>query len=531
MRSSAVRHVTHLRLTLVGPVPEIRRDVAVDRSLSLADLHRIVLAVFDRPQCRHHLFTDTLDRRSWSRGRRRWGDRWTMIDLRDPNVIDEATARIGSVLHESHTIYHGHTCPSGWLIEIEAGVDDIVPSSDPPARVLDGARRAPLPCCRRPYEHDVLVGVLADTDHPDHDAMRACLASTVGPWARFDPEEFDLGAVQRALDGLFTGAGGRGPLTRLVDRFPAATRPGLRAHLAAAGLELPAVVTADEADDTVRDFRWLIECAGAAGIPLIDGAPDPSVIAKGIRELGGDEARMLQLVAWARRLRLLYLRGGRLIAKKSVLAAARSSFDLWMLLAEATMSGAVSRSSSTAQALFLLAIADGSLIDPEIGVEHAAQALQPMQTRFPPPWDMYEYSDRDDDCDSRCDCSDALGATWHALVTKAIRDAATAESRDGASTVASALEPDAMHELGVPREWVAGDISAAASVATRIRGKAETDSRKDAFMSEVGDVTDLLSLFGLARTDDGGWLVPSTLREFARAALQSRYGTGRSQPF
>lgn len=531
MRSSAVRHVTHLRLTLVGPVPEIRRDVAVDRNLSLADLHRIVLAVFDRPPCRHHLFTDTLDTRGWSRGRRRWGDRWTMIDLRDPNVIDEATACIGSVLHDSHTIYHGHTCTSDWIVEIEAGIDDIVPSSDPPARVLDGARRAPLPCCRRPYEHEVLVGVLADTGHPDHDAMRACLASTVGPWAHFDPEEFDLGALQRTLDGLFTRSESAEPLPGLVDRFPAAAQPGLRAHLVAAGVDLPAVVTADEADEMLRSFRWLIEYAGTAGLPLVDGAADPSVIVEAIRELGGDEARMLQVVTWARRLRLLYLRGGRLIAKKSVLAAAGSPFDLWTLLIHATMSGSLTGSSSTTQALLLLAIADGSLVDPKIGVDHAVRALPAARHRWPAVWDEdgYEY-----ECgvhDGRCDCSDALGVTWHAVVTKAIRDAATEGSRDGARTVASALATEATYELGVPREWVAGDIGAAASVATRIRGNAGADAREDAFMSEVGDIVDLLSLFGLARTADGGWLVPPTLREFARAALQSRYGTGKPQLF
>ena len=160
MRSPALRHVIRLRLTLVGPVPEIWREVVVDRELSLADLRGIIRAVFDGQICRHHLYTDTLDSPVWSRSRRRWGDRLTMIDLRDPTIIDESTARIGRVLRDARPLYYGHTCEDGWLVEIEALEDDLVEASAPPARVTGGERRAPLACCRGAYEHAVLVGVL-----------------------------------------------------------------------------------------------------------------------------------------------------------------------------------------------------------------------------------------------------------------------------------------------------------------------------------------------------------------------------------
>src|SRR5207342_673059 len=100
---------------------------------------------------------------------------------------------------------YGHTCHGGWLVEIEAREDDIVPSSDPPAQIVGGARRAPLTCVRSPYEHTVLIGVLRDRDHPEHEPLRAALERAIGPWSQFDPEAFDLADTQRRLDALELG--------------------------------------------------------------------------------------------------------------------------------------------------------------------------------------------------------------------------------------------------------------------------------------------------------------------------------------
>jgi hypothetical protein len=46
MRSSALRHLVPLRLTLAGTHPEIWREVVVDHDLSLDDLRRIAQSVF-----------------------------------------------------------------------------------------------------------------------------------------------------------------------------------------------------------------------------------------------------------------------------------------------------------------------------------------------------------------------------------------------------------------------------------------------------------------------------------------------------
>ena len=39
-------------------------------------------------------------------------------------------------------------------------------------------------------------------------------------------------------------------------------------------------------------------------------------------------------------------------------------------------------------------------------------------------------------------------------------------------------------------------------------------------LRELDDLIHLLSMFGLERVDDGSWIVPPTLQEFARESLR-----------
>ena len=422
MRSANLRHTVRLRLTLIGPVPEVWRDVVIDRDLSLADLRRVIQAVFEGQTCHHHLFTDTLDSPGWSRTRRRWGDRWTMIDLRDPTVIEEATARIGYVLGEARPLYYGHTCEGGWLVEVEAFEDDVAPTSAPPARVTGGERRTPLACCRGGYEHSVLVGVLADPDHPERAALRNRIEAAIGPWSHFDPEEFDIADAQRRLDAVSFGArddhGGQlpeysGPLASLVRRLPRAARSGLVRHLAASGLDLPAFVTIEEARTVTREFAWVLSRATLGGIQLLDGKVDPAEVQAGIEALGCDEERMRRLIAFAKRGHLLYSRSGRLVANKRSAAVVRRPSELWSLLAREVVRAVAPFDSGS---LFLLAIADGSLADPTIGARRSAEALELLDHPRYPAWDY--GSARRDDCDESCDCPSDGSETWHDVVAQ-----------------------------------------------------------------------------------------------------------------
>lgn len=532
MRSATTRHVTSLRLTLVGTLPGVRRDVVVDRDLTVAELGRVVQSLFDWPSCRHHLFTNSLAETGWSRERRRWGDRWTMIDFRDPTVIDEETARLGHVLRNNTPLYFAHSCDTGWVVEIETGPDDVVAASNPPVRIVGGERRSPFACSRGMYEHDVLVSVLGDASHPDHEALRLRIESTVGPWATFDAQAFDLDAAQRTLDAPPAHAREsrwtQGPLEGLVRRLPEPARAGLRTHLAAAGLELPVVVTADETARMTRDFRWLIAHASDDGISLIDGAIDPAAVRAGAEALGCDEDRVQHLFAVARQLRLVYLRHGRLVAKKSVRAAAESPTDLWAILADALSSSTAGGVVPAARDLFLLAIADGSLDDSSIGIARAAHAFA-LTDGWRRDFRYRSWGDeifQDHDCDQHCDCPDISGATWHDIVAKSIRDAAASAASDGALTVAAGGDYRDARTAGVLPEWVEERTPRARIIDTRPGDNAGNRlSAESEMVRAVGSIIDTLLLFGLSRSDDGAWSVPPTLREFAKAALRPRRGS------
>ena len=360
MRSSALRHLVPLRLTLTGTHPPIWREVVVDHDLTLDELRSVVQSVFSVFDCRHHVFTDSLETPGWSRTRRRWGDRWTMIDFRDPTIIDATTARVGTVLSGNEPLYFTHSCDADWLVEIERGVDDIAPASASRSRIVAGEGRSPFPCARGPYEFEVLVAILDDPDHPDHALLRACVDAALGPWGSFDSTTLDINAVQARIDAPdAASAPTTGVMTSLAGRLPRLAVPGLRAHLAFAGIDLPIVVTTADAAMLTHDFGWLINRAAREGVPLRDGRVDDAFVAEACEALGREEQPLLQLVSAARRMRLLYSRNGRLVPKKAVVAAAAAPTTLWTTLAEAVHSVAIVPSMS--RDLLLLAIADGSL--------------------------------------------------------------------------------------------------------------------------------------------------------------------------
>lgn len=534
MRSSALRHLVPLRLTLAGTHPEIWREVVVDHDLSLDDLRRIVQSVFPVFDCRHHIFTDSLESPGWSRTRRRWGDRWTMIDFRDPTIIDETTARVGTVLTGSEPIYFTHSCDADWLVEIERGVDDIAPASVPRSRIVGGERHSPFGCARGPYEFEVLVAVLDDPDHPDHERLRASVDAALGPWGAFDPVALDIDPAQQTwIDSPDeTRRREASLLPSIVNRFPRLAVPGLHRHLAAAGIHLPLVVTTDDAAALTHDFRWLIDRADRDGVLLSDGTVDDAFVAEGCDALHRDQRYVLALVSTARRMRLLYSRSGRLIPKKAVVTAAASATALWTTLAEAI--AALTVVPSMIRDLLLLAIADGSLARDGGVASAAAAALAESGRRrrvSAPGWAYDDFSYRrsymyaDQDCRQDCDCPRVDGSTWHDIVASAIRSAAASAGGDGI-VVAATMDIDELSDAGVRPEWVAHTTASRADYFDPCdpgfissAGDSEHDDGA-AFIREAADLLEILALFGL-EGDPGGWVVPPTLQEFARAALQS----------
>ncbi|GAA1465114.1 IS1096 element passenger TnpR family protein [Microbacterium thalassium] len=520
MPTAAVRHVIHLELTLADHDPAIVREVAIDQDLTLADLARVIPALFRGPLCERHVFASSPGSLRWSPLRRRWGDRRTLIDLRDPTLVDEATARIRSVLRSGEPLVFAHTCDPEFAVHIAPGRDDVVPAEHPAVRILRGERAAPLTCSRSPFHHEVLLAVLDDAEHPCSPALRASLAAAVGPWAAYDPEQFEPAAAQDAIASVMDEErmpSYAGPLEMLVASLPHDARAGLRTHIASAGLELPAVVTADEAAHLLRELTWVLTAATGPGVPLADGGIYSATADEGAERLDTDPRHVAALFQAARSLRFMYVRSGRIITKKAVCKALGDPSTLWNLLADAVLRAPICRDHH-AQSLVLLAIADGSAADPAIGFSRAADAFAIIDDAHSRGW-VGHFDDEWDGCDHRCDCPRIGGATWHDVVDAAIEHAARAATSDGSMTLA---ERNVDHrELAGPLGWRSERRMTTAAPSS---ADLETASGRNepVFLREASDLIQLLSIFGLARDVNGAWSVPPTLRQLARTALQGR---------
>lgn len=518
MTTTIARQGILLRLTLADYTPEIWREVSVDAASTLADLRRIITRLFDCVDCHHHVFTDVHAASSWS-PRRRWGDRWTMIDFRDPTVIDEETASVERALRETGVLTFSHSCRTRALVTVETISEVEIVSTRPrgTAEVHAGSRSAPLPCCHGALEHDMLARVLADSTLALHDTLAAALETTLGPWASYTPDSFDPVAAQRALDDSAprppaTARAWRATtLDHLKGRLPRLARAGFDQHIVECALNLPPVVTADDAHQATEQFGWIIACASTGGIELVDGAPDPEVLRAGSEAFACDVQDIVNLIALARRAHLLYSRGGRLHANKRAIAASTNPVQLWTLLARDLIGR---HRSGSAGDLLLLAIADGSLANRAIGARASARVLASL--RGMPQDHSWMDGDPRDKCDQECDCPRVAGETWHEIVARSVRAAAADAARgNGAPLVAGEI----VDESEFPSDWW-GEAALA-----RARGgedaSSDTPIDDNVLLAEAAALVELLEWFGLDRTVDGHWIVPSPLRELAREALRS----------
>lgn len=531
----------HVTLTLDGSDPPIRRSLIVDRDLPLADLHRVAIAVLGGPDCSRHVFRETAYRGGWSPRRRSWGDRWTMIDFRDPTVVDEETARVGEVLSGVVSLVVSHSCSASWVVEIEGGPDEFVGSAQSRVLVSDGSRAAPLACSRGTYEHDVMCAILADPTDPDHDDLAASLAHTRGPWAhRFDPDRFDILEAQRAVDvALAARPPQRGRRSRhhdlaiaaLISALPAAAQAPTDSYLATIPTDLPPVITHEETDAAVRIFRWVVEQAASGALVLTDGAVESNAIATGTGELGCDSELLARTISASRALRLVYSRNGRLQPKKAVLdAAGAGAGPLWTTLVNA-VAEAHRTGSAAARRLLLLAIVDGSLSDPAIGTRRIAHAyslvLAKEGTRST--WSYYA-DDRIEACAQSCDCAPRDAMTWHDVVARAIRGARRVAVRDGGQMVWTGGVVD--DEF--PSEWHEDEHRwLGAPLGTIDRHVAPgSEAQAAVLMTEVRLLIDLLMPIGLDhdRAADT-WVMSPAVREFARCVLRQMNRRRSVHPF
>ena len=377
----------------------------MDRDADVGQLARVVKAAFGLSRCGRHEFTDTRDphlptdaclaevsedemyerarylRKQWPSPRpgRRWGDRWTMIDSRDPRTTFEWTVAVPDLFRPQHawatppvpTVffrcdsvepYSKWRAGQPWWLRLELVGDDIDAVSAPAARLVRGSGAAPFDGGLGAHRFATVLAEWRNPRSPGHPDARALVARTVGPWTAFDPDAFDLAGTQADVAAALDEGG---PLPagtrRLLESVPATVQPGLRRHLAVHGIGLGPVITTRQAEQAVAVVRRaLTEVIGADGREFDEAEIEMSGL------VGNADAGPAVLER-LRRLRLIYRRNGSWRVKRDVLEAASDPLALWDRLARAAM-----QELDGDARFLLLAIADGTIADEDAALETIA---------------------------------------------------------------------------------------------------------------------------------------------------------------
>ena len=118
-------------------------------------------------------------------------------DYDDIETVDEKKAILGGVVHrEKQRFLYVYDFGDNW--EHEIVVEKIIvgnSGSDRPL-CLGGKRQRPPEDCGGTMGYQQFFEAIGDPDHEEHEAMLEWVGGS------FDPEEFDLATVNRALTGL-----------------------------------------------------------------------------------------------------------------------------------------------------------------------------------------------------------------------------------------------------------------------------------------------------------------------------------------
>ncbi|MEQ6896045.1 hypothetical protein [Microbacterium sp. KR10-403] len=414
MTTTTVESALSLTVVLRGVDPPVERTLAVGAHHTLADVHRAIQIAFDGDTDARHVFSDQepfpggfpaspeyeRDVCAWYRGqehygwrpRRRWGDTWTMIDWRDPNVLSESTAGVTDAFAGSSRLHYRCDDPCGRGDDAWFTIDARESAADPSAlRVVSGRGRSPLSLFAV-AEYAQLLREYSDGQHPEHDAAVARLTRACGPWDGFDPRGFDPRWAQQRLDRLhdYSGTRERTVLDAVAEQLPSSNASGLQRHLLSHGLHVPPTVTPGDAARFVRPYSWFIEHC-REGLPLEDGLLTPEHQWEWVDATECDPARFAVFQASARALKLVRTLQGRLLTLKGALPLADDPLALWERVAREFPEGR-RYTVRLAEVLFFLAIVDGSISreGDDGGLQRIARVHdlleRPDRTRHPRHW-------------------------------------------------------------------------------------------------------------------------------------------------
>jgi hypothetical protein len=374
-----------MKVSIVGSDPAIWRLLEIDPSLTMDRVHEVLQTAVGWRDSHLHSFTDTdpYVRLRAVNGIVREPRRWVPLALMEDSDEDlpETAWTLRQILTpESGPLFYEYDFGDGWIHRLELTESLPAPANAPRARLLDGARRAPLEDSGGIGGYHDLLDALADPGHEEHKDLKAWVAWTAGPWQKFDPKQLDINAVNNELALLFPapsanepGPGSESLTQELTNRMLPGLRREFRSYLQAAALDDgPATVEADVAEAMTAPYLWLTRRVGLDGLSLTAaGWLPPTVVREAMTELGwatewiGKANRedqtlpVLQLRESAQRLGLIRKIKGNLVFTSAAKRLLDDPKGLWLYLARAIAHRHRHDSERDATLLLLLEVAAG----------------------------------------------------------------------------------------------------------------------------------------------------------------------------
>lgn len=179
-----------VKVTLRGVKPAVWRRLQIASDLTLRDLHHALQVAMGWTDSHLHEFDVEGSR---------YGMPDPQEDFGEPS-LDERKFTVGDVLREGARAEYLYDFGDGWRHQLKVERVAALPAGSARVQCLAGARSCPPEDCGGPYGHADLLEALADPGNERH----AELKEWVGPY--YDPEAFDLAAINRDLRGVGSAA-------------------------------------------------------------------------------------------------------------------------------------------------------------------------------------------------------------------------------------------------------------------------------------------------------------------------------------
>lgn len=195
--------VLDVRVGLVDSVPEIWRQLELQASLTLGQVHRILQVAFGWGNAHLHRFTDS---DPFARLRPIDGEipdpvQWLPSEwCEEPTDLSEEYCSLDQLLvRGSGAAFYEYDFGDSWLHRIELISRQPADEANPPARLTDGARRGPLEDSGGLPRYESILDALADPIHPDHTEYSEWVTAVTDSDEPFDPDCLEIAEVNRML--------------------------------------------------------------------------------------------------------------------------------------------------------------------------------------------------------------------------------------------------------------------------------------------------------------------------------------------